>query len=291
MKTQKIEQIVITPEMANEFLEKSEFNGDFRQRKLNTRTIDYYAEAMRAGEWIPFTNDCILIDDEDRIINGQHRLSACVKSGKPFASYIVFNADSSLIHVADKGVPRTIPGDFYINGAKNVSTLSTVIKLLYCANKYNGYLTISGIKLMYHQAKKVLEAYPDVESIVNLCKSKKYGISGITYAMNAFLATIINEECQDKAWEFIEKTKTGEELKKRCPILALRNLSSMWARSSYQMPRMEHRLNVYVRAWNLYAQGKQASYLRMDSKKQKLFEANLKQRKCGLTKKLIQNRE
>lgn len=72
------ELVRITPELAQEMLDKNGVN-----RRLRTRDVLRYAADMRAGLWEDYNPDSeIVIDTDGNIKNGQHRLTGVVISGK-----------------------------------------------------------------------------------------------------------------------------------------------------------------------------------------------------------------
>ncbi len=73
----------VTPAMAAKWLEQEDPN-----RRLSHGTGDAYARLMTAGEW-ELNGEAIQFDNEGRLLNGQHRLHACVKSGVAFDVVVV----------------------------------------------------------------------------------------------------------------------------------------------------------------------------------------------------------
>jgi hypothetical protein len=65
----------ITPAMAEKYLEKN-----FKNRSVKPKTVRTYANDMLAGNW-HFTHQGIAFDENDHLIDGQHRLLAIVESG------------------------------------------------------------------------------------------------------------------------------------------------------------------------------------------------------------------
>jgi hypothetical protein len=72
----KIELLHITPEMAEQMLEKNTHN-----RKLKRPTVLRYAREMKLGRW-QMTHQGVAISDDGTVIDGQHRLAAIVESGR-----------------------------------------------------------------------------------------------------------------------------------------------------------------------------------------------------------------
>lgn len=87
----------ITPQIAEEFLKKNIENN----RPLNVKRVAMLAEAMQNGEFYPNGNT-IKFDTAGRLIDGQHRLSACVMAGVPFESIVVYDVDEKAFSVIDR---------------------------------------------------------------------------------------------------------------------------------------------------------------------------------------------
>ena len=80
----KVQQSTITPEYAKELLDYNKKN-----RSLSKATVDRYAEDMRKDNWQQ-NGEAIKIDWDGNLIDGQHRLAACVKSGVSFDKLLFF---------------------------------------------------------------------------------------------------------------------------------------------------------------------------------------------------------
>ena len=78
MAEMKVGFIDWTPEKAKEVLERTNTHN----RPLSMRTVQTYAGFMRFGNWDEHALDPIVINRDGVLENGQHRLSAVVKSGK-----------------------------------------------------------------------------------------------------------------------------------------------------------------------------------------------------------------
>jgi hypothetical protein len=74
----------ITPEIAKAFLA-----GNTDNRKLASRTVEVLARDMVNGCW-RVTHQCIAISESGLLIDGQHRLSAVVSSGKTVPMYVAY---------------------------------------------------------------------------------------------------------------------------------------------------------------------------------------------------------
>lgn len=83
----------ISPESAKQFLQKNISN-----RSVNHELVNRYARDMQMGEW-KLTHQGILLGIDDRVIDGQHRLMAIVKSG--IGQWILVTRDSQYFSALD----------------------------------------------------------------------------------------------------------------------------------------------------------------------------------------------
>ncbi len=86
----EIEVKVITPEMAEKYLEHNSDN-----RKMRQATIATYADDMKNGRW-EMTHQGIAFNTAGELVDGQHRLAAIVLSGVPIRMVITKNVTSKL---------------------------------------------------------------------------------------------------------------------------------------------------------------------------------------------------
>ena len=93
---------VIDPIKAKKYLERNIAN-----RPPNKLKIQQYADDMLKNHWTESeTNICF--DTNGNLLNGQHRLMACILSGVKFTSSVRRNMDSSAFKNMDTGLPRSM---------------------------------------------------------------------------------------------------------------------------------------------------------------------------------------
>lgn len=94
----------ISPATAARYLEKNVIN-----RPISERMVTDYAHDMELGRWV-LTEESIAFDREGNLVQGQHRLSAIVKSGKTIKLRVTRNAPD-ILSIRDRGRQRRV-GDF-----------------------------------------------------------------------------------------------------------------------------------------------------------------------------------
>lgn len=119
----------ITPEIAREYLKFNKIN-----RPLNKSTVNFYAKEMANGEW-KLNGEAICFQG-NVLVNGQHRLQACIQSNIPFRTVVVRGVEENSFTTYDSGRLRTNADVFSLMDIKNASTVaSSIVK--YIALKRN----------------------------------------------------------------------------------------------------------------------------------------------------------
>lgn len=107
----KIRLLEITPTIADEWLRKNCENN----RPVGRARVRQYAADMRRQRW-QLSDQCITFDLEGRLVNGQHRLHACVLAGQPFLSLVLHGLPDAAMLTLDGGKKRTTDDNATITG-------------------------------------------------------------------------------------------------------------------------------------------------------------------------------
>ncbi|MFL6416119.1 MAG: hypothetical protein ACJ74Y_10695 [Bryobacteraceae bacterium] len=96
----------ITPKKAAVFLEKNVTN-----RPLREATTTAYERDMRAGNWVS-THQGVAFNDRGELIDGQHRLTAVVRSGVTVRMLVTrglpaVSGDTHTMDAVDRGATRS----------------------------------------------------------------------------------------------------------------------------------------------------------------------------------------
>lgn len=112
---------VITPEVAKCYLEHNEGN-----RVVNKSMVAFYSKMMTNGEW-QVNGEAIVFDKNGRLVNGQHRLEACIYANIPFETLVVRGVDELSFYTFDQGSKRKAADVFKIADIPNGSRVSAII--------------------------------------------------------------------------------------------------------------------------------------------------------------------
>ncbi|KKK87926.1 hypothetical protein LCGC14_2748340 [marine sediment metagenome] len=123
----------VTPEDVKSWLVNNEGN-----RNLRGGWINKLARDMTAGTYT-LSPDCIAFDQHGKLINGQHRLLAIIKSGTTQTMLIVDGLPSNSITNIDTGMLRQF-GDMlhFHRGEVNGRTLGAVVSFVYIWHALEG---------------------------------------------------------------------------------------------------------------------------------------------------------
>jgi hypothetical protein len=80
-------------------------DGQIKNRKVSKASVKKYAEAMSDFKWV--LNGAPIIFANGVLIDGQHRLHACIKSRVPLTTLVVKVADESVFSTLDTGKKRS----------------------------------------------------------------------------------------------------------------------------------------------------------------------------------------
>lgn len=164
------ELVNISPALAEQWLETNTNN-----RKVKKSYVDRMARDMAAGKW-RITGDAIRFSTDGRLIDGQHRLLSCVKSGKPFYSIVVYGLPGEAQDLIDSGVPRSTADMLSMRGLKNANHVGTALKVL--ANENAGTSPFGGTStLTKSEISAILERHPRLPLYVPNSGQMPRGIS------------------------------------------------------------------------------------------------------------------
>lgn len=92
----------ISPRLALQYLTCNNHN-----RAVSGSRVDRYARILDQRAW-SLTGEAIIFDEDGALVNGQHRLWACVSSNKPLVVVVVRGVEPDVIRDIDQGLSRSV---------------------------------------------------------------------------------------------------------------------------------------------------------------------------------------
>lgn len=212
-----VEVVDVTPEMAKELLELNTDN-----RNMRSGRVKMYAEDMISGNWNS-NGVTIVIGNDGKLKDGQHRLEAIVKSNITIKNQIVVYLPKEQANCYDIGLSRTAAdvAKFYGVGDDVLFRSTSVFAAMNVAcNIATGKKNTSKIALV-QKVKKYRDAcefvYKNLVCTDN-CSFRRAGIAGAV--INAYLSNYP----LDKLARFCDVLKSGETTsKEEITIIKLRD--------------------------------------------------------------------
>ena len=239
----KFEIETITPDIAVTMLE-----GNTRNRKMNMNKVDFYAEAMRRGEW-EVNGESIKLNGK-LLLDGQKRLRACIKANKAFRTLVCRGVPPHAQKTIDTGETRTNAHHLEMMGEKYSTLLASALR--YVSDYYSKTL-LKRRHLTHIQVDEALAEHPKLREYVAL-----YGATRpiTTKSVLSTIHYIFSRIDTTDADIFMDGFTDGAGLKKGSPILALRNriITNMSADKNKRL-RNEQIFEMFIRAWNMYRKG------------------------------------
>lgn len=122
----KVRTKTITPALAQAMLQQSAELGACN-RKVSQKYVELYANEMRANRW-KLNGVAIKLDTDGRVLDGQHRLKACVLSGIPFQTIVMSGVENDTFDTLDCGRSRTPAQVLQMADVKYHAVIASIIR-------------------------------------------------------------------------------------------------------------------------------------------------------------------
>ncbi|MHC4750251.1 MAG: hypothetical protein ACYTFW_10285 [Planctomycetota bacterium] len=193
----------IDPARAEELLGKNEHN-----RRVTRQYQRQLSESMSRGEW-KFNGDTIRIDRNGKILDGQHRLLACIESGITMHTIVVTGLDPNVFDTIDVGKRRNF-ADVLSTGGQTTYVHETASAL----RKIDQTLNFKGNspRRTLVEMEDLLKKFPDVVEKVKYCRNTPRHVMPVSMMSACYTMFSRVNKSQAKAW--VDAMISGEVVKK-----------------------------------------------------------------------------
>lgn len=241
------EVVTITPKMAEDMIAKN-----VKNRNVSHNLVDAYARDMRNGSW-QFTGEALKLSLDGNLIDGQHRLLACIKAEVPFKTLVIYDLNPDVQEVIDTGRGRTVADTLHIAGFTQAARTAAACRFLLFIKR-----GLSKQKVSASEMLNIFRTHPNIhESVVST--SRAFGPSqGLLSAIHYIGAHLLDKKTF--ADEFIAVFITGNSYD-NCAAQAWRErlIRLKAARSPIMHASMFYGT---IHAWNLFVKGKDVKLFR-----------------------------
>ncbi len=253
----------LTPDRCYEILTRSQTIN----RGMRPALVATYARAMIDGRWL-LNGEAVIVDWNDDIVDGHHRLAAAVESGVPLTTFVVRGVDPRAFRVSGVGARRT-PGDILkIHGAQSPNSLAVLLRMLICAEQ-GGVVgavepTVAGRSAATADLRlDALARWPTAQACANEGESLRRRFRYLTGPQYAFLLCWCGRYDPDPAREFCRQFAEGTTAAADCPVWLLRERLIREAGRATVLPPAV-RLALLGKAWAYFSTGTPVRNLRYD---------------------------
>lgn len=244
--------MTIDPDSAEEILR----DLNTKNRPSSPRNIVRFARDMSAGKW-KLNGEAIVFAWTCRLMNGQNRLHACVKSGIPLVTFVTFGVDPETLDTIDQGKKRSIGDALGINGEKNCNNLAASIALLVTYEsseiKSTGFVRSKNITVA--EAEEALARHPDLRESSSLIKSMHDPLWFLVPRVGTVCHYLFSRIDRVEAGRFFDDLASGAGLRDGDPVLLLRDrlMHDRKAKTDILLAEM---LALVIKAWNFRRSGR-----------------------------------
>lgn len=243
----KVEIIEVTPSVAKEWL----------KRNVNFRTVRQPIVKKLAGEmphW-DVNGESIKFDARGNLIDGQHRLLACIEANAPFTTVVFWGAERDVN--IDGGLKRTFIDILKHKGESYQSVLASGLNLLY---RYERTLT-GDLSHPYSQAKTgisndilidCLHRHPQMRASCPKAYQVRDWLPASTACVLHYIASTASAEYADGFFESLAK---GTSLTEDDPVFLLRTRLEKERGAKTRLLPVEKTAIVTI-AWNFTVQNR-----------------------------------
>lgn len=242
--------VEITPEEAAALLELNvEGNRDLREPAVDRLVAD-----IEAGTYLP-SGSTIGISESGQLIDGQHRLTACVRADKPIRAIVVRGLPDESYVVTDKGTRRSFADTLKYMGETSWTVLATLTARMVAwdagdtsGESYAGRRFTESERLAYFtenrdELRATITACPTIPAMVGIRGSVAHLVLALTRRVDP-----------DEAVEFMRQVATGNT-----PSHTIASTREQLLRD-YARPHGDRRsdywrIGLLLRTWNAWRDG------------------------------------
>ena len=241
----------VTPTLAKKWLAEKAHN-----RSISEGTVSKMASDMSADHWI-LNGESICISESGKLLDGQHRLAACIKANKAFESIVVSGLPEPAISSIDQGRARTTAHVLHMQGVANSSLAAAISRLLYTYDK----LAVVG-EFIYASRAEQLATYKKNASLIQHAASALGHLRKANRDLHFSSSSLglcwllfARKTSQAKATAFLDALADGDS--KGAPASLRRYLRTRKPGTH----RPQNQAPVTIKAWNAWLKGETPALL------------------------------
>ena len=257
----------VTPMIASEYLKHNTQN-----RRTSAGHVKILAADMAAGSW-ETNGDAIRFDVSGRLIDGQHRLHAVIKSGATIVTVVIRNLPEESFSTIDANKIRGGADTLSVLHVDNSKTVAAALRLVRASaglsTEWNGWpdrLVDGTKKITNKQFIELNDQYPLVRVAADRMHrgDRKYCRKLLTASGATFAFYWMSQIDDDDAEQFFEWLEVCENITRNHPVSMLRNklIDNMSNNAHGTKVTKRLALALTFRSWNAVRDGENLKLLK-----------------------------
>lgn len=243
----------ITPKIARILLDRTDSSI---QRKQNRSQINFLAKEMQSKNF-QFNGDAIREDKHGNIIDGQHRLMACIETNIPFETIYVKGLETEQINTIDTGAKSRSYADVleiaHGRKYKYATAISASVKLIH--KMENGQFNQSLKNHKYFLSSTDFLKWCDqnvwiFDHVENCCRSYWHSDKLLNQTILISVKWFLDKFNRDESEKFFHKIMFGS-LTNDCSIYYYRRKLTKMIIDQVKWSTRDH-IFILLRVWNAY---------------------------------------
>lgn len=242
-----------SPDMAKKWLDANTDNRAEREQD-----VAKYARDMESGNW-HFTGDPVRRSITGKLLDGQHRLMAVLKSGVTIDLLVVDGLQDDTQVVMDTGRKRTFANQLQIRKESDSTVIAALLRQIIVAQQ--GQPVHANYQASHSEMDKFLADNPEVRYSAALARHVT-ALLKVAPTPVAFAHWLAAQNDRTKAAEFFTRLADGAGLFPGSPIYTLRE-RFIRSRANQERLTTAEQTALILLAWNAYQENRPLTKLQL----------------------------
>lgn len=247
--------VTITPALATDILNHNVANN----RALSERRVAQFARDMNAGRW-GLNGETIIVAKSGKLLDGQHRLWACIEADTAFETLMVEGVDDDVLLTIDQGKSRSYSDVLRIRGGNYNTAIASALRWWYWYESGSVTTQYKGLIITAADLEGVAGRHPELSEVASIVASRVKVIRLMGQGVGVFAYAGMHLQDSDAALQFLSGLDGGTGLTVTSPIYQLRERLIQNKASRAKLPITDVAAYI-IKAWNLWINGKTVKQL------------------------------
>lgn len=209
------ERVFVGAEMARRWMRNNVSNN----RPLQNVRVQEYMRDMKSGRWRE-NGSTIVFADTGELIDGQHRLQACMEGGVGFWTLIAYGVHKEAFLTIDRGQSRSTGQMLHLStGVSDYNAVSATLTLLY---RFRDGIVIASGRPTSVEAEELLLKNPGISDSIRAARRVLAQFRVGPIPVTAISHYLFTRQDATLAEAFFDALATGASLREIDPVYQLR---------------------------------------------------------------------